>query len=121
MRFLSVITISLCAAFTPSPAAAGQADVIDVKYECAEVCIFWVTVRHADSGWDHFADRWEILTPDGEIIATRVLGHPHVNEQPFTRSLGGVVIPAEISAVTIRAHDSAHGYGGGEIAVTLDK
>ncbi|MCA9394202.1 MAG: hypothetical protein KC900_08370 [Candidatus Omnitrophica bacterium] len=121
MRFLSVIIISLCATLTPSPAFAGQADVIDVKYECAEACTFWVTVRHADSGWDHYADRWEILAPDGEIIATRVLGHPHVNEQPFTRSLGGVIIPVGISDVRIRAHDSVHGYGGEEVAVTLDK
>jgi hypothetical protein len=44
---------------------------------------FSVTVRHADEGWDHYADRWEVLTSDGTLLATRTLYHPHVNEQPF--------------------------------------
>jgi hypothetical protein len=41
-----------------------------------------VTVRHADEGWEHYADCWEVLTLDGEVLATRELAHPHDNEQP---------------------------------------
>ncbi len=80
---------------------------------------FDVTLRHADSGWDHYADAWEVLAPDGGLLAKRVLVHPHVNEQPFTRSLGGVKVPAGIDRVRIRAHDSVHGYGGREMEIAL--
>lgn len=72
-------------------------------------------MRHADEGWDHDADRFEVLAPDGTVPGTRVLLHPHVEEQPFTRSLGDVTIPAGIESVRIRAHDSVHGYGGAEV------
>lgn len=80
---------------------------------------FDVTLRHADTGWDHYADAWEVLAPDGAVLGRRVLAHPHVNEQPFTRSLGGVRVPAGIDRVRIRAHDSVHGYGGREMEVAL--
>lgn len=103
-------------------AAAGLADVLAVRimpagapgrYDLA------VTVRHADSGWDHYADRWEVIGPDDRVLATRVLQHPHVHEQPFTRSLGGVRIPAEFTWVRVRAHDLLHGYGGREVTLSV--
>ena len=98
---------------------ADEADVIDVTVECDSRCTFHVTLRHADSGWDHYADRWDIMSPDGQVLGTRVLYHPHVNEQPFTRSLGGVEVPAGIDHVIVRAHDSVHEYGGAEKRVPL--
>jgi hypothetical protein len=103
------------------PAIAGEADVIGVDISCTDnrVCRFDVTVRHADEGWEHYADRWEVLSPAGEILATRVLAHPHDNEQPFTRSLTNVSIPDDLSEVIVRAHDLVHGYGGMERAVTM--
>ncbi len=106
----------------PLAALAGEADVLNVEVRCDadKVCRFDVTVEHNDEGWEHYADRWEILTPDGEVIATRVLAHPHEQEQPFTRSLGGVRIPDGISEVRVRARDSVHGYGGKDIVVSLD-
>ena len=76
-------------------------------------------MRHADAGWDHYADKWEVVTPDGKVIETRVLAHPHDNEQPFTRSLGSVRIPGELKTVRIRAHDKVHGYGGQEMEIDL--
>jgi len=42
-----------------------------------------------------------------------------VNEQPFTRSLSGVKLPAGIKQVVIRGHDSVHGFGGKEKRVDL--
>lgn len=72
---------------------------------------FDVTVSHPDTGWDHYADAWEVRTPDGEVLGTRELLHPHETEQPFTRSLDGLAIPADVSRVTVRAHDSVHGWG----------
>jgi len=105
-----------------SPALmAGKAGVVDVKVNCSGSCTFNVTLKHADAGWDHYANEWIVVAPDGTILGSRVLYHPHVHEQPFTRSLSGVSIPADIKQVTIRAKDSVHGYGGIEKLVDLPR
>jgi hypothetical protein len=80
---------------------------------------FDVTLRSGDTGWDKYADQWEVLGPDGEVLATRVLMHPHVDEQPFTRSLDDVVIPSGVTQVTVLARDSVAGYGGQQVIVDL--
>ena len=100
---------------------AGEAHVVDERAikESSATYSFHVTVQHADTGWDHYADKWEVLGPDGTVLGTRVLLHPHVNEQPFTRSLSGVKIPEGIKSVTVRAHDKVHGWGGKVITVDL--
>ncbi|MWB77002.1 hypothetical protein GLS40_03060 [Pseudooceanicola sp. 216_PA32_1] len=67
-----------------------------------------VTLKHADTGWDHFADGWEVLDEAGNRIAYRKLHHPHVNEQPFTRSLPSVMIPDGTRRIFIRAHCSVN-------------
>ena len=93
---------------------AGEADVVGVKVHKTRPGVFRfdVTVRHADTGWDHYADKWDIVSADGKVLGTRVLLHPHENEQPFTRSLGNVRISPAIKSVVVRAHDKPHGYGG---------
>lgn len=104
----------------PLAARAGEADVVAASAECAaRVCRFVVSVRHADEGWKHYADRYEVLAPDESILATRVLRHPHVTEQPVTRELEGVVIPAGVKRVKVRAHDLVHEYGGAEATVEI--
>lgn len=101
--------------------SAGQADVENVKVERAAdgSYSFHVTVHHADTGWDHYANAWSVLAPDGTLLGERVLYHPHVNEQPFTRSLSGVSITDGISKVIVRARDSQHGEGGRSLEVEL--
>ena len=99
---------------------AGKADVVDVKVSCsADSCNFNVTVKHADSGWEHYANEWMVMSGDGSILGTRVLYHPHVNEQPFTRSLSGVKVSHNIKQVVIRAKDSKHGYGGLQLKIAI--
>ena len=107
----------------PSMVIAGEADVVDVKARQSSdgTWRFDVAVKHGDEGWDHYADKWEVLTPDGELLGERVLLHPHENEQPFTRSQSGIVIPDELTEVVIRAHDSVHEWGGVEVTVTLPR
>lgn len=102
-------------------AMAGQASVLDVTVLANEdgTYGFNVTVSHADEGWKHYADKWEILDADGKVIASRVLYHPHVDEQPFTRSLGRVEIPIGVTTVTVRAHDTVHGDGARTFSVDL--
>ena len=77
------------------------------------------TIRHGDTGWDHYADNFEVLGPDGALLERRVLYHPHVDEQPFTRSVGGVKVPPGLKQVIVRAHDKVHGYGKATVTVTL--
>jgi hypothetical protein len=116
---LSALLLGLALA---NPAAAGKADVLHVDiapraggpgFDIA------VTLRHDDSGWDHYANRWEVVGPDGRILATRTLFHPHVEEQPFTRRLDGVAIAPTTTWVRIRAHDLVHGYGGREVTLSV--
>lgn len=108
-------TIPCLIAITTTPVwvHAGEADVVNATVHCkARVCTISATVSHADVGWDHYANHWRVVGPDGAELARRVLHHPHEHEQPFTRSLGKVEIPREIDHVFIEAHDSVHNYGG---------
>jgi len=104
-------------------ARAGEADVVAATLTEAGDGTWRVevTVEHADAGWDHYADAWEVVAPDGTVLGTRTLLHPHDTEQPFTRSLSGVAIPAGVREVTIRARDKVHGYGGQEITLAVPR
>ncbi len=110
-----------CLLFYFSSATAGEADVIGVKVKKANnnTYYFSVTVQHQDTGWKHYANKWDIISKEGTVFGTRILHHPHVNEQPFTRSLSGVSIPAGVNSVIVRAHDSVHKYGGRDKTVEL--
>ncbi len=75
-----------------------------------ELWRFDVTLRHNDTGWDHYADAWRVVDPDGRPLGTRNLAHPHIKEQPFTRSLSGVRIPEGVTEVGIQARDNVEGW-----------
>ena len=111
--------LALLAALLPLPVVAGEADIIDASAQ--RVGDQWrisATIRHADTGWDHYANGFEIVGPDGTVLGTRVLYHPHVEEQPFTRS-HTMAIPDGVAEVIVRALDSVHGGGGAEMTVPL--
>ena len=78
-----------------------------------------VTLSHGDTGWDDYADGWRVVAADGTVLGTRELLHPHVDEQPFTRSLSGVEIPEAMRTVYIEARTNTDGWGAlrHEIAV----
>ena len=121
-RMLSLMLVAMVwALVSAEDAAAGEADVVAVEVEQSApgVYAFHVTVEHGDEGWDHYADRWDVVAPDGTVLGERVLAHPHVNEQPFRRSLSWVEIDPTLGAVTLRAHDSVHDLGGLEVVVDL--
>jgi hypothetical protein len=120
---IAVACLALPVFGTPA-AGAGEVEVLAAKARLVKagappVWRFDVTLRHADAGWNHYADNWEILAPDGALLGRRVLAHPHVGEQPFTRGLGGVAIPAGVTQVRIRGHDKLRGYGGKELVIAL--
>lgn len=77
------------------------------------------TVTHRDEGWKHYVDKWEVVTPDGRVVATRQLYHPHVDEQPFTRSLSRVEVPIGTTEVTVRAFCNQTGVGARTFTVQL--
>lgn len=117
---LATIIVALVSFGFSDSGETGEVDVIAVKAQkSGDSYRFDVTVRHADTGWDHYADKWDVVAPDGTILGTRVLYHPHVDEQLFTRSLSGVKIPAGLKQVIVRAHDKVHLYGGKEFVVEL--
>jgi hypothetical protein len=122
-RTAGLFLILAQAMFSSAAAIAGEADVVgvDAVQQSDGAWRFSVTLRHADEGWDHYADRWDVVGPEGTVYGERVLLHPHVNEQPFTRSLSGVAVPEGIDEVIVRAHDSMHALGGTELIVNLPR
>lgn len=101
----------------------AEADAPEItKVEVSRADMGWrfdVTLAHPDTGWEHFADGWEIVDAAGNQIGYRKLMHPHVDEQPFTRSLSSVMLPDGIKTVFIRARCSGDGWASARYEVTL--
>jgi len=115
MRVLTVAILLLA-----SPALSDPARIIGA--EATQAQGGWridVTLEHGDTGWDDYADGWRVELPDGTVLGTRILTHPHVTEQPFTRSLSGVAVPAGTATLLIRARTSQTGWAAGTTPVPL--
>lgn len=115
--------VVVCAALAPVPAPADPPEIVAVEARRATggTWTFDVTLRHPDTGWDHYADAWAVIAPDGSELGLRELLHPHEDEQPFTRSLSGVAIPDGVAEVTIRARCSVDGWSAESGAVPLPR
>lgn len=117
MRQLAFLLLALAATL----AGAGEADVVDVRVRLSSpgVYDFDITVRSVDKGWNHYADAFEVLAPDGKVLGQRILLHPHETEQPFTRDLYGVRIPQSIVEVVVRARHKPKGFDGRTLRIRL--
>lgn len=93
------------------PLPPGQAEVLEVNVSGETGAYnFSVTVSSPDEDCSQYADWWEVISQDGELLYRRILLHSHANEQPFTRSGGPVPIEAD-TIVLVRAHMNPGGYG----------
>ncbi len=102
------------------PAHADPAEVVGVEARStSDGWRFDVTLAHGDTGWEDYADGWRVELADGTIVGERPLAHPHVDEQPFTRSTSGVAVPDGTEQIFIRARTNTDGWAETTTPVTL--
>ncbi|MCO6451697.1 MAG: hypothetical protein J5I90_13010 [Caldilineales bacterium] len=108
------------------PPANADVEFVRARQNDSGSWTFEVTIRHPDTGWEDYADGWDVVLPDEMVVKpdptspfTRLLLHPHENEQPVVRSQGGIVIPDGVDHVIVRAHDLVSGWGGKIVVVDL--
>jgi hypothetical protein len=108
--------------FVVGQAFAGDVEIVNTRFELQSSGSWHIstTLKHDDSGWDHYADAWRVVNEKGEVLGTRTLFHPHENEQPFTRS-DTVNIPEGVKIVYVEAHDKVHGWAKQRVRVDLNK
>lgn len=112
--------MGLLMALAMNASTAGEVEIVHAEF--TQRPGGWsvnTTLRHADAGWEHYADAWRVVDERGAILATRTLLHPHEDEQPFTRGLGEVQIPAGTTVVFVEAHDKLHGWSPQRLRVDL--
>ena len=88
-----VLLVALACSFQASlPALAGEADVIAVTHTRAAdgTYRFDVAVRHADAGWEHYADKWQVIGPDGAVLGERVVEHARARCRAGVAGVGGL-------------------------------
>ncbi|WP_371808746.1 hypothetical protein [Ruegeria sp. HKCCD4884] len=111
----------ILSAFLASPAFADPPTIEKVAAtRSGDTWRFDVTIRHPDTGWDDYADGWRVLDMNGNELGMRVLHHPHVDEQPFTRSLSGVAIPEGTAQVQVQARDNVGGWAEDTTVIDLN-
>jgi len=117
-HFSGFLMLSIC-----NVASAGEVTIVAAEFK-DKGDSQWsvsVTLKHDDTGWDHYADDWRVVDEEGNVLGDRVLYHPHENEQPFTRSLSRVKVPEGVTKVFIEAHDKLHGWTEKRLMVDLEK
>jgi hypothetical protein len=115
------LALAALVALWAGPAQASPVEVVHAVFErSGDAWHVSVTLRHADSGWAHYADVWVVEGEDGRELGRRVLLHPHEDEQPFTRS-ERIRLPAGTTRVRVRAGDNVHGLDSNTVRVDLTR
>jgi hypothetical protein len=99
---------------TTTTQAQKYPDVVNVKVKAQgdRRFDFDVTISSPYETPQRYADAFRVMSAEGVVYGERKLLHDHVDEQPFTRDLYGVVIPAGVTSVIVQARDQKFGYGG---------
>lgn len=98
---------------------------VDAEQSADGTWTFAVTLSSPYDTPARYADAWRVRgSGDGdgdgdEVYGVRELTHDHQNEQPFTRSHSGIVIPDEVSTVVVEGRDQVSGWGGDTIEFQL--
>lgn len=95
-----------------SPASDSFALVTEVEVSTQNPgsYTFAVTIESPDTGCEQYANWWEVVTEEGELVYRRILAHSHIEEQPFERTGGPVEIEPD-QTVIVRSHMDPDGYG----------
>jgi hypothetical protein len=113
--------VLLLSIFLAGAVAASPVEIVKTRFEYrAGTWYVNTTLRHDDTGWDHYADAWRVMDEKGNVISTRTLFHPHENEQPFTRSQS-MEIPKGVNIVYVEAHCKVSGWSKQRVRVDLTK
>ena len=122
-RALLALGLMLASGWVLAQAVSEQRhpDVVSVKVRAAgsDTFDFDITVSSPYDTPARYADAFRVTTASGAVLGERKLLHDHQTEQPFTRDLYGVKIPAAVSAVVVQARDQKYGYGGRSVRVQL--
>lgn len=112
--------LTMMALFISATVFANDVEIVKVKLTShAGTWQADVTLKHDDAGWKHYADAWRLVDVNGNEIGKRTLYHPHVNEQPFTRSLSSFYIPKDKKIIFVEAHDLKHGWSPNRVKVDM--
>lgn len=99
----------------------AKVEAVAAKVSASGDWTFSVTLRHSDIGWEDYADGWRVILEDGTVLGTRTLLHPHVNEQPFTRSLSGVRVPENVATVFVETRTNTGDWSGSRYLVPIQR
>jgi len=121
--FLNSLMLILLLGVVSVQSQDGCAHVVDAtaSQSAGGTWDFSAAVSSTEIGWDKYANAWKVENLDGDLLGTRELLHPHQNEQPFTRSLSGVVVPDDVSVVVLSAQDSVLGYCGDSFGLLIQE
>ena len=121
MKYQWLISAFIALVMT-TPLFANEVEIVKTHFrKSGDAWHVSVTLRHNDTGWEHYADAWQVVNSEGDVLGKRILYHPHENEQPFTRSLSDVKVPAGMHIVYVEAHDKVHGWSKQRVMVDLTK
>ncbi len=107
----------------PAPSAQQHPDVLQATVRPSSGTPgrwdFEVTMSSPYDSQERYADAFRVRGNGGTVYGVRTLWHDHADEQPFTRDLQGVAIPAGVRTVTVQGRDQRHGWGGKTLQVDL--
>ena len=113
------ITAALAQPSRPNDQQYPDVQAVKARAGGANKFDFDVTISSPYDTPQRYADAFRAVSKDGRVFGERVLLHDHADEQPFTRDLHGVTIPAGVRVVVVQARDLKSGYGGKTVEVAL--
>jgi len=123
---IKILFIAGVLPFTCIQAESIQAENIKADVKAVTVSgasgayTFAVKLKSTDTGCKQYADWWEVLNKEGELLYRRILVHSHPTTQPFMRSGGKVAIYAS-DVVYVRGHMNKTGYVGAVMKGSVSK